>query len=211
MGHNLIKAHAEAWHLYNDNYRTKQGGIISITINSDWSEPRNPYKQEDVEAARRVVQVQSNASHCISHQSSLHYISETLVSCVKHNRVCRVPVQHVPHFAYLAQKASIMVQTNIILKSYMKSDHIILLSFPSFKAPMFLFSNTIGSFLLLQFYIGWFAHPIFNGDYSDTMKTIIRERSLAAGLSKSRQDKCLLVALILKSHRRICIHSEEII
>ncbi|XP_064801136.1 lactase/phlorizin hydrolase-like isoform X1 [Oncorhynchus masou masou] len=92
VGHNLIKAHAEAWHLYNDNYRTKQGGIISITINSDWSEPRNPYKQEDVEAARRVV----------------------------------------------------------------------------------------------QFYIGWFAHPIFNGDYSDTMKTIIRERSLASGLSKSR-------------------------
>ncbi|XP_010862373.4 lactase-phlorizin hydrolase isoform X1 [Esox lucius] len=92
VGHNLIKAHAEAWHLYNDNYRAKQRGNISITINSDWSEPRNPYKQEDIEAARRV----------------------------------------------------------------------------------------------LQFYIGWFAHPIFNGDYSDTMKTIIRERSLAAGLSKSR-------------------------
>ena len=40
--------------------------------------------------------------------------------------------------------------------------------------------------LLLQFYIGWFAHPIFNGDYSETMKTIIQERSLAAGLKKSR-------------------------
>ncbi|XP_035460752.2 lactase-phlorizin hydrolase isoform X2 [Scophthalmus maximus] len=92
VGHNLIKAHAEAWHLYNDNYRAKQKGIISITINSDWSEPRNPYKQEDYDAAKRVV----------------------------------------------------------------------------------------------QFYIGWFAHPIFNGDYSDTMKTIIRERSLAGGLLKSR-------------------------
>ncbi|XP_058472208.1 lactase/phlorizin hydrolase-like [Solea solea] len=92
VGHNLIKAHAEAWHLYNDKYRATQKGIISITINSDWSEPRNPYKQEDVDAARRVV----------------------------------------------------------------------------------------------QFYIGWFAHPIFNGDYSPTMKTIIRARSLAAGLAKSR-------------------------
>ncbi|KAI3356501.1 hypothetical protein L3Q82_017711 [Scortum barcoo] len=92
VGHNLLKAHAEAWHLYNDNYRAKQKGIISITINSDWSEPRNPYKQEDIDAARRVV----------------------------------------------------------------------------------------------QFYIGWFAHPVFNGDYSDMMKTIIRERSLAAGLPKSR-------------------------
>ncbi|XP_051937935.1 lactase/phlorizin hydrolase [Hippocampus zosterae] len=92
VGHNLLKAHAEAWHLYDDEYRSKQGGIISITINSDWSEPRNPYKQADVDAARRVV----------------------------------------------------------------------------------------------QFYIGWFAHPIFKGDYSDMMKTIIRKRSLEAGLPKSR-------------------------
>uniref|UniRef100_A0A8C3G6H1 Lactase n=1 Tax=Cyclopterus lumpus TaxID=8103 RepID=A0A8C3G6H1_CYCLU len=92
VGHNLLKAHAEAWHLYNDTYRAKQKGIISITINSDWSEPRNPNKQEDIDAARRVV----------------------------------------------------------------------------------------------QFYIGWFAHPVFNGDYSNMMKTIIQERSLAAGLLKSR-------------------------
>ncbi|KAK5861422.1 hypothetical protein PBY51_022820 [Eleginops maclovinus] len=92
VGHNLLKAHAEAWHLYNHKYRSKQQGIISITINSDWSEPRNPYKQEDIDAAKRVV----------------------------------------------------------------------------------------------QFYIGWFAHPVFNGDYSNMMKTIVRERSLAAGLAKSR-------------------------
>lgn len=57
VGHNLLKAHAEAWHLYNEKYRPTQKGIISITINSDWSEPRNPYKQEDIDAARRVVQV----------------------------------------------------------------------------------------------------------------------------------------------------------
>ncbi|XP_075465616.1 lactase/phlorizin hydrolase-like isoform X1 [Ascaphus truei] len=55
VGHNIIKAHAEAWHLYNDTYRAKQGGVISITINSDWAEPRNPYKQEDVDAARRYM------------------------------------------------------------------------------------------------------------------------------------------------------------
>ncbi|XP_056896347.1 lactase/phlorizin hydrolase-like [Takifugu flavidus] len=90
--HNLIKAHAEAWHLYNDKYRATQRGVISITVNSDWAEPRNPYKQEDVDAAQRY----------------------------------------------------------------------------------------------LQFFIGWFAHPIFNGDYPELMKTIIRERSLAAGLPGSR-------------------------
>ncbi|XP_072469350.1 lactase/phlorizin hydrolase [Notamacropus eugenii] len=93
VGHNLIKAHAEAWHLYNDVYRAKQGGLISITINSDWAEPRDPSKQEDVEAARRYV----------------------------------------------------------------------------------------------EFMGGWFAHPIFkNGDYSEIMKTRVRERSAAAGLNKSR-------------------------
>uniref|UniRef100_A0A8C8R6R6 Lactase n=1 Tax=Pelusios castaneus TaxID=367368 RepID=A0A8C8R6R6_9SAUR len=56
VGHNLIKAHAEVWHLYNETYRPKQGGLISITINSDWAEPRNPDKQEDIDAARRYVQ-----------------------------------------------------------------------------------------------------------------------------------------------------------
>lgn len=57
VAHNLLKAHAEAWHLYNDKYRAKQGGIVGITINSDWAVPRNPYKQEDYDAAMRVVEV----------------------------------------------------------------------------------------------------------------------------------------------------------
>ncbi|KAM9235811.1 lactase/phlorizin hydrolase [Leptosomus discolor] len=56
VAHNLIKAHAEVWHLYNETYRAKQGGLISITINSDWAEPRNPHNQEDVDAARRYLQ-----------------------------------------------------------------------------------------------------------------------------------------------------------
>ncbi|KAJ7407418.1 Lactase-phlorizin hydrolase [Willisornis vidua] len=93
VGHNLIKAHAEVWHLYNETYRARQGGLISITISSDWAEPRNPHSQEDVEASRRFM----------------------------------------------------------------------------------------------QFYLGWFAHPIFkNGDYNEVMKSRIRERSLAQGLSQSR-------------------------
>ncbi|XP_018092335.2 lactase-phlorizin hydrolase [Xenopus laevis] len=92
VGHNVIKAHAEAWHLYNDKYRATQGGLISITVNSDWAEPRNPYNQEDVEAAR----------------------------------------------------------------TYM------------------------------SFFCGWFADPIFHGDYNEVMKSRILERSLGQGLTKSR-------------------------
>lgn len=57
VAHNLIKAHAEVWHLYNETYRSQQHGLISITINSDWVEPRNPYKQEDVDAANRHLMV----------------------------------------------------------------------------------------------------------------------------------------------------------
>uniref|UniRef100_A0A8C7Y7S1 Lactase n=1 Tax=Oryzias sinensis TaxID=183150 RepID=A0A8C7Y7S1_9TELE len=91
-GHNVIKAHAEAWHVYNDKYRAEQKGRISITLNSDWAEPRNPYKQEDIDAAKRYM----------------------------------------------------------------------------------------------DFFLGWFANPIFKGDYNEPMKRIIRERSLAAGLEKSR-------------------------
>ncbi|NXS88978.1 LPH hydrolase, partial [Erpornis zantholeuca] len=56
VGHNLIKAHAEVWHLYNETYRAKQGGLISITISSEWAEPRNPHNQEDIEAAQRFMQ-----------------------------------------------------------------------------------------------------------------------------------------------------------
>ncbi|XP_060113412.1 lactase/phlorizin hydrolase [Heteronotia binoei] len=56
VGHNLIKAHAEVWHLYNETYRPKQKGLISLSISVEWAEPRNPYKQEDLDAARRHVQ-----------------------------------------------------------------------------------------------------------------------------------------------------------
>ncbi|XP_029968164.1 lactase-phlorizin hydrolase-like [Salarias fasciatus] len=90
--HNLIKSHAEVWHLYNDKYRATQKGLISITLNSDFSYPRNKYNNEDWVAAERYM----------------------------------------------------------------------------------------------QFFLGWFAHPIFVGDYPEMMKTRARERSLAGGLSESR-------------------------
>ncbi|XP_016516334.1 lactase-phlorizin hydrolase-like [Poecilia formosa] len=92
VGHNIIRSHAEAWHVYNDKYRASQGGLVSITVNSDWAEPRNPYKQEDYEAARNVV----------------------------------------------------------------------------------------------EFYLGWWVHPIFNGDYSPLVKKSVLKQSLAGGLTKSR-------------------------
>ncbi len=53
--HNIIKSHAEAWHIYNDNYRKLQDGKVSIALNSDWAEPRNPSSDQDVAAAERYL------------------------------------------------------------------------------------------------------------------------------------------------------------
>ena len=39
----------------------------------------------------------------------------------------------------------------------------------------------------MEFYVGWFAHPIFiNGDYPEVMKTYIMDASLEHGRTQSR-------------------------
>ncbi|XP_061484409.1 klotho [Rhineura floridana] len=38
--HNLLQAHAKAWHLYNDHFRAAQGGKVSIALSSHWIKPR---------------------------------------------------------------------------------------------------------------------------------------------------------------------------
>jgi beta-glucosidase len=39
VGHNVIVAHAHASKLYRDEFKAKQGGIIGITLNGDWTVP----------------------------------------------------------------------------------------------------------------------------------------------------------------------------
>ncbi|KAM4620743.1 klotho [Polymixia lowei] len=39
VGHNLIKAHAAAWHLYDRHYRTRQQGKLSMALASHWIKP----------------------------------------------------------------------------------------------------------------------------------------------------------------------------
>ncbi|XP_072386526.1 uncharacterized protein [Diabrotica undecimpunctata] len=56
-GHNLLKAHAAAYHLYDDYYRPCQNGKISITLNSDWYEPQSAC-DTDVCAAETKLQFQ---------------------------------------------------------------------------------------------------------------------------------------------------------
>ncbi|KAL7983400.1 hypothetical protein Chor_000276 [Crotalus horridus] len=54
--HNLLKAHAKAWHLYDKKFRKIQNGKISIALHADWVEPACPLSKKDEEAARRVLE-----------------------------------------------------------------------------------------------------------------------------------------------------------
>ncbi|KAF2887266.1 hypothetical protein ILUMI_18907, partial [Ignelater luminosus] len=52
--HNLIKAHARAYHLYDKKFRSKQNGNISIAIDAFWTEPATN-STWDKEAAERSM------------------------------------------------------------------------------------------------------------------------------------------------------------
>ncbi|XP_057707235.1 beta-klotho [Corythoichthys intestinalis] len=41
VAHNLIKAHAKAWHTYDTQYRPTQKGRVSVVLGSHWVEPQN--------------------------------------------------------------------------------------------------------------------------------------------------------------------------
>lgn len=58
VAHNLIKAHAKAYHTYDDKYRTSQGGLVSIALNADWVEPTDVNVPREVVAADRAMQFQ---------------------------------------------------------------------------------------------------------------------------------------------------------
>ncbi|KAK2842328.1 hypothetical protein Q5P01_012528 [Channa striata] len=90
--HHIIKAHAKVWHTYNTQWRTKQKGLVGISLSGDWGEPVDISNQKDIEAAERYV----------------------------------------------------------------------------------------------QFYLGWFATPIFHGDYPQVMKDFIGRKSVQQGLGTSR-------------------------
>uniref|UniRef100_A0A8C8S6Q4 Cytosolic beta-glucosidase n=1 Tax=Pelusios castaneus TaxID=367368 RepID=A0A8C8S6Q4_9SAUR len=53
--HNMIKAHAKAWHSYDVLFRKKQHGLVSIALNSDWAEPLDPACTADQEATKRYM------------------------------------------------------------------------------------------------------------------------------------------------------------
>lgn len=58
--HNLLKAHARAYRLYERVYKGVQAGVVGITLDSGWSEPSDPSNISHVEAAERAQQFRVN-------------------------------------------------------------------------------------------------------------------------------------------------------
>uniref|UniRef100_UPI00398E7DD8 beta-klotho-like n=1 Tax=Pristiophorus japonicus TaxID=55135 RepID=UPI00398E7DD8 len=56
--HNMIIAHALAWHTYNRDFRNKYHGLVSLTLRADWAEPANPFLESHRGAAERLLQFQ---------------------------------------------------------------------------------------------------------------------------------------------------------
>lgn len=55
VGHNMLRAHAMAWHSYDSFYRPKQRGEVSLAINSDWVEPLDSGCTDHIAAAERLL------------------------------------------------------------------------------------------------------------------------------------------------------------
>ncbi len=58
--HNVLKAHANAYHIYNDEFKSTQKGKCGITLDTNWPEPKNVSNPEDVAAADIQIQFAVN-------------------------------------------------------------------------------------------------------------------------------------------------------
>jgi lactase-phlorizin hydrolase len=52
--HNTLKSHALAYRLYESQFKGIQGGVVGISIDAAWYEPKDPNNPADVEAAKRA-------------------------------------------------------------------------------------------------------------------------------------------------------------
>ncbi|XP_063932770.1 myrosinase 1-like [Zophobas morio] len=65
--HTIMKAHARAYHIYDEEFRPTQSGRISIVLDTGWYEPASD-SEEDMEAAERSLQFEHGwCAHPIYH------------------------------------------------------------------------------------------------------------------------------------------------
>ncbi|XP_058653690.1 beta-klotho isoform X2 [Onychostoma macrolepis] len=51
----LLLAHAKAWHIYDERFRRKQGGAVSLALHADWVEPANPFLESHKSAQQQFL------------------------------------------------------------------------------------------------------------------------------------------------------------
>ncbi|TRY98490.1 hypothetical protein DNTS_014629 [Danionella cerebrum] len=51
----LLLAHAKAWRVYDANFRSQQGALVSLALHADWVEPANPFLESHKEAQQRFL------------------------------------------------------------------------------------------------------------------------------------------------------------
>lgn len=105
MAHVVLKAHAEAWHVYNNLYRPKQHGKVGIVLNSDWAEPMSPESPEDVRAAERYLHFMLGwFAHPIFVNGDYPDILKSQIQ--RKNQECLTPIAKLPVFSE-AEKLSL--------------------------------------------------------------------------------------------------------
>ncbi|BFZ09251.1 hypothetical protein BsWGS_12290 [Bradybaena similaris] len=55
VAHNVIRAHTRAYHIYRNDFKNKQNGMVGITLHMDWMQPLTD-SFEDINAAERALQ-----------------------------------------------------------------------------------------------------------------------------------------------------------
>ncbi|KAJ8953300.1 hypothetical protein NQ317_005817 [Molorchus minor] len=55
--HNVLKSHARAWHIYDDEFRSTQNGKVSIVIDSNWFEPNSDSEEDQTAAETKLWMV----------------------------------------------------------------------------------------------------------------------------------------------------------
>ncbi|KIW79068.1 hypothetical protein Z517_08908 [Fonsecaea pedrosoi CBS 271.37] len=56
VGHHILLAHATAVKIYRDEFKSRDGGEIGITLNGDWTEPWDPEDERDRTACDRKIE-----------------------------------------------------------------------------------------------------------------------------------------------------------
>ncbi|GCB24274.1 beta-glucosidase 1B [Aspergillus awamori] len=56
VGHNILVAHGAAVKIYREEFKSRDGGEIGITLNGDWAEPWDPENPADIEACDRKIE-----------------------------------------------------------------------------------------------------------------------------------------------------------